>query len=910
MSRHAFKLSVLLSAVVVLAGAAAAMAAASPPRQARLGAPPQLPAGSTTTGSLSSATAIRSTVVLKPRDPTALEAYALAAATPGSSDYHHYLSVAAFRQRFGPTDAQIAAVSASLRAHGLAPGAVSANGLAIPVTATAGALGHAFSTSFRRLTLSSGRTAFANTQAPLLDTSIAGYVQGVLGLSSVAQLRPLALHAPHARAHATPHVVTGGPQACSGAVGSGFYTADDLAAAYRFSALYGAGDEGAGQTVAIYELEGNFPSDIAADESCYGISTPVSYVRVDGGPPAPNANNQDGLETALDVEQAINLAPQANVIVYQGPNTGSRLPGSGPYDTYSAIISQDRADVISTSWGDCESQLGSAAAAAENTLFQEAAVQGQSILSAAGDEGSTDCTDSAGKPVPQLAVDDPSAQPFVTGVGGTSLAGIGPPPAESVWNDSCQGTPCAGGGGISSFWGMPSYQSSAPSSLNVINGNSSGSPCGAAGSYCREVPDVAANADPSTGDAVYFDGSWGGIGGTSAAAPLYAALVALTNDSSACGGSPIGFANPALYRAAGASYSGSFQDITVGNNQLSGSGQSLYPAGPGYDMASGLGSPDGAALPSAMCSSKPQLANPGNQATVLGVPAQIQLSASDAAGKSLSFSATGLPTGLAMGASTGIISGTPATVGNFAPTVRVTDSDGASASVTFSWTVYPVAINVATPGSQRTRSGNKVSLQIRAGDNNGGQLSYHASGLPPGVSINPSSGLISGKPQNGGNFSPTLTVFDGGASSTVGFSWVVTPVVSRAVLSGVARNKPKLSVTLAAEPDSPRLKSIVITLPKHLAFNRAALGRGISLVGSKRKRLKGYKLKLTGAKLTITLRVANARVALAIRGPLIRSDRAVVAAVKHRKQGNVTLTVKTTDTSRLGATVTLKLKPS
>lgn len=834
MPRSVLKLIVPLIAVALASVAGAtALANASTPGPMRVGAPPPAPAGSTIVGSLAPSTAINTTVTLKPRDPAGLENYATEVATPGSSVYHQYLSVAEFRQRFGPTDAQIDAVSASLRAHGLTPGPVSANGLAIPVSSDAGGLSHAFSTSFNRLSLRSGRTAFANTQAPLLDASIAGDVQGVLGLSSAAQQHPLALHAAHASAHAVRHVATGGAQPCAAASATGFYTADELASAYRFSSLYGAGDFGAGQTVAVYELEGNFPSDISADEACYGIGAPVSYVRVDGGPPSPSRGNQDGLETALDVEQVINLAPSANVIVYQAPNTNA-----GAYDNYNAIISQGQAHVITTSWGECESQLGYQAAAAENALFQEAAVQGESVVSATGDDGSTDCTNSLGLPTGALSVDDPSSQPFVTGVGGTSMTSAGPPPTESVWNDTCQGVPpepCAGGGGVSGFWAMPSFQSTAAGFLNVINGNSSGAPCGA--SLCRETPDVSANADPSTADAVYYDG-WGGIGGTSAAAPVYAALMGLADASSACGGSRVGFANPALYRAASANYSGSFQDIKVGDNNIDLLG-SLYPAGPGYDMASGLGSPDAAGLVPALCASTLQGGNAGS------------------------------------------------------PTAA-----------------SPVGVSISNPGSQRSRSGNKVRLQVAARDNNGAALSYFAAGLPGGVSIDRSTGLISGKPTNGGGFSVAVTAAEGGAYASTRFAWNVNPAISPAALSGVGKNKPKLWMIVTAQPGFAQLKTITVTLPKHFAFSKSTLAKGITLLGPNRKRLKGYKLKLGHGKLTITLKKATAQVRFTIARPSFYSDRAIVSSVKRRKAGNMTVTINTVDASRQTATVTLKLKAS
>lgn len=581
--------------------------------QLRVGNVPRHPTSSKVIGALASTTGLTIAVTLKPRDPAGLAQYATAVSTPSSSLYRRYMSVDAFVQRFGPTAAEIAAVETSLRSHGLVPGAVAANHLMIPVVATAGVVAHGFSLSFERVRLASGRVAFANTQAPLVDASVASAVQGVIGLDSLSVARPAGLEvAPsdpsHGAVEAQPNVVTGGPQPCSTAVSDAAeddaYTADQLASAYSFSSLYGAGDEGAGQTVALYELEPNSTSDIAAYQTCYGTNTSLKYVEVDGGAGSGSGSG----EAALDIEDLVGLAPEANILVYQGPNAGS-----GPYDTYNSIVSQDRASVVSTSWYLCEPETSSSYLESENTLFEEAATQGQSIFAAAGDYGSEGCYGVSGDTA--LALDDPSSQPFVTGVGGTSLTALGPPPTQTVWNDICgpssSPSPCGGGGGISSFWTMPSYQSGAPASLNVINADSSGAPCGApTKSHCREVPDVSADADPNTGYLIRYRRAWLGIGGTSAASPLWAAFMALANASSECGGTPIGFANPALYTAAASAYSDDFDDITSGDNDVLGDNGGLFPAGTGYDMASGLGSPIGSTLAANLC---PAATNPSVQ---------------------------------------------------------------------------------------------------------------------------------------------------------------------------------------------------------------------------------------------------------------------------------------------------------
>ena len=301
---------------------------------------------------------------------------------------------------------------------------------------------------------------------------------------------------------------TGVAQPCSAATSAGAaygaFTADQIASAYGYQNLYDDGDLGSGAAVALYELEPFSSSDIASYQSCYGTDATVTTSTVDGGAGTGAGSG----EAALDIEDVIGLAPQAKIHVYEGPNTNQ-----GALDTYEQIVSNDTEKVISTSWGLCEKEEGNTAAASENTLFEEAATQGQSVFAAAGDSGADDCAD-GGSP----AVDDPASQPYVTGVGGTSLTLS--PRSEVVWNDGPGGG--AGGGGVSRRWSQPSYQEGSALSQSSIT-------CAGGSTTCREVPDVSADADEDTGYVVDYDGSWTAIGGTSAAAPLWAALAALAD---------------------------------------------------------------------------------------------------------------------------------------------------------------------------------------------------------------------------------------------------------------------------------------------------------------------------------------------------------------------------------------------
>ena len=523
-------------------GAAAAAAGAG---RVRVGGVSPVPAGAQSAGLLPATSNLRVDVVLQPQDPAALEGFVTAVSTPGSSSYRHYLRPGSFATRFGATPATIANVEASLKSQGLRLLSVSPNRLSIEMQAPASTASRVFGVRLSRFRLRGGRVAYANTTAPTLAGPIGHDVQTVLGLDDLNPMVPEGLEearsaSPTAPDTATaittadeePDVTTPAPCAGAQAVGNGAYTADKLAAAYGFTSLYSGSDFGSGETVALYELERFNAVDISTFQSCYGTSTTVNSggtYKIDGG---ATGNGFGSGEAALDIEDVIGLAPGATIDVYQGPNNTT-----GPYDTYNAIVSQDKAQVVSTSWGLCEAQLGFGGtdeADAESVLFAEAATQGQTVLAATGDEGSEACYNSPqGTTDSNLAVSDPAAQPDVTAVGGTSLTlnSSNQRTGEVVWNDGVSGG--AGGGGVSSFWQMPTWQSGAPASLNVVeSGYSSGCSSGAASyTLCRQVPDVSADADEYTGYVVYYCGTcsgsgpngWQAIGGTSAAAPLWAA---------------------------------------------------------------------------------------------------------------------------------------------------------------------------------------------------------------------------------------------------------------------------------------------------------------------------------------------------------------------------------------------------
>jgi Pro-kumamolisin, activation domain/IPT/TIG domain len=608
-------LTVLAGLGGTFAAAPASHAAGRTPRVTlSASAAPQLPRGATRLGALPGTSALTVDVTLRVRNQAALNAYLAGLSDQGSPLFRHYLAPGQFGPMFGATGAQVAAVDSALRAAGLSPGPVSANGLSIPVTAAAAALDQALGTSLIRYQLTGGRVAYANTSAPSVPAPVASLVSGVVGLNTLYQAQSMVARPSRAADGPRPQVTvtpdTTGPQACAAAKSTvtaygGGFTASQLAAHYGIAPLYGLGDEGQGTRIALVEFEPDLASDILRYKTCFGISTTVNYLSVDGGAGTGAGSG----EAALDIEDIAGLAPRAALDVYRAPDSGT-----GNYDDYAKIVTADTDQVISTSWGVCEDELATAVATDFETLFEEAAAQGQTVLAAAGDSGSTECLPfggNAGKLVDPLT---PASFPYVVGVGGTLIKSA---TSEPVWNESASSEGAAGGG-ISTLSCMPAYQyqTAIP---GLVNANSRKSATCAAdpGGYLREVPDISADADPYTGYVVNWDGDWQTIGGTSAAAPLMAAVAALTDASPFCadyGSGAAGLQPAGLYAAVAQKHAYIFpsatqhevlSDVTSGNNDYTPSDYKggLYAAGAGYDEASGLGVPQVSGLTSSLAPS-------------------------------------------------------------------------------------------------------------------------------------------------------------------------------------------------------------------------------------------------------------------------------------------------------------------
>lgn len=590
-----------------------------PNRLAEIAARPSLPPHTVRIGNVRSSMEISGAVGLRSRDQAGLTRFLADVTDRISPAFHQYLTRSEFASRFGASESAVAAVTRVLRSDGLHP-SVSSNRILVTFHGDAARVERAFGTGLADFRFSNGRTGWGATSAARLPSAIAGSVSGVVGLDDLVHMSSGIEKAPRVargpvKASSLPKAAAGAPSACTSAKAQSVYggvTADQLAHAYGVDGLYSTGDLGGGQTVDIFELEPFLMSDIVAYDKCYfgpneTNTTHVSVTQVDGGPgTGPGVG-----EASLDVEDVSTIAPDAEIHVYEGPNTTF-----GSLDAYNAIATADNARVVSTSWGLCESAFQSGSPGTqevESEIFAETAAQGQSVFAAAGDDGSDDCSGQAPTPTAnELSVDDPASQPYVTSVGGTTFTDITEPPTEQVWNDGNDWG--AGGGGISDTWAEPSWQADATVTGIANAAGTSEQPCsddstGVGGPYnlagvdttlpsgtsCRLVPDVTALADEFTGITTYWNGQMSTVGGTSSSTPLWAAMTADMNGSSFCDGTTLGFVSPLLYDVASSGpsdYAHAFNDITVGNNDSLGVGDGTdFPATSGYDLASGLGSP-------------------------------------------------------------------------------------------------------------------------------------------------------------------------------------------------------------------------------------------------------------------------------------------------------------------------------
>ncbi len=444
-----------------------------------------------------------------------------------------------FGGRCGAEPADITRLREFASAHNLHEAGCQPHRRVLHLRGTAADLQHAFNVHLDRHQPAEGGPAFlACTGAPTLPDGVIA----VLGLDQRPAARPQ-VRRPYAQPSHT-------------------YTPVQLGELYAFPTTA----DGSGQTVAVIELGGGYRAgDLQTYFTSLGLATmpTVTAVPVAGGSNLPGTAAD--AEVMLDIEVLGALAPGAAIVVYFAPNTDQGFYEAISQAAHDAV---HKPSVISISWGSPESSWSSQALTAMQTALEDAALLGVTVTVAAGDHGSSDGDDDGGP-----HVDFPASSPHALACGGTTLiAAGGSISTEVVWNDTALDGG-ATGGGISTRFAVPDWQRTAVATA----------PNGSAG---RGVPDVAGDADPLTGYQVRVDGADQVLGGTSAVAPLWAALVARLNQRL---GAPLGDPHQAFYGIG----STGFRDITAGNN-------GAYTAGTGWDPCTGLGSPNGQALLAAL----------------------------------------------------------------------------------------------------------------------------------------------------------------------------------------------------------------------------------------------------------------------------------------------------------------------
>jgi kumamolisin len=578
------------------------------------------------------------TLALKLRHPHALDAFLRAVRDPTSPLYRQYLTPQEFTRLYGPSPATVARVEAYLRSEGFRVTGVSRNLMLVRATAPTATVERAFSVSIGDY-IHGPMRFYAAASDPHLPAAIAADVQSVLGLNDAPLFRPMLVPNRRVTAQATP---------------SG-YSPQQIATAYDWPSITNT-QNGAGVVIANATAESSnlSTSDLDTFWNTYGLPThTVNVIDVDG-----NSGSTGGtIETTIDEERSGAMAPGATLDVYDAASATD----SDFTDTYNTIVNDNTAQVVTTSWGEPESDASSSTLTTDDNIFKQAAAQGMSVFAAAGDNGSSDGTSN-----PDTA-DYPASDPYVVACGGTTLTlnSNNTIASETAWSDS--------GGAVSAVFSEPSWQ--------VGNGVPQNG--------YRNTSDIAMDADPNTGYSVYEGGSWSVYGGTSFVAPQMAGLIAVKDSET---GSRLGQANVLIYNDANTSnYSTDFNDITSGSN-------GAFSAGPGWNHPTGWGSPIATNL----------IAHLGGTATTVAVPTAQNGSVTTTEGQSvsgtLSASASGNPaltfqivtqpsngTVTLTNAATGAFTYTPNSgfTGTDSFTFDASDSGGTSNTATETVTVNP-----------------------------------------------------------------------------------------------------------------------------------------------------------------------------------------------------------------------------
>jgi subtilase family serine protease len=689
----------------------------------------------------------RMMLVLKSSRQQELDALVASQHDPKSPLFHKWLTPAEFGARFGASSADLDRISQWLGQHGFKVEEIPSGKRLVIFSGTAGQVAEAFHTEMHRYTVR-GEEHIANAQDPQIPASLAGVVEGIVSLHDFRR----------APAMTARRLLGARPQMTSGS--SHYLFPADYAVIYDLNSLYSAGTTGTGVSIAIAGRSDINLDDVTQFRSASGLAANSPTVLFEGSDPGIVSGDQD--ESTLDVEWAGAVAPGAAVMFVTAASTQT----SDGIDRASAyIVNHATAPVLSVSYGSCEQDMGSSELAFYNGLWEQAASQGMSAFVASGDSGAAGCEGGSASSGTVTAVNGLCSSPYSTCVGGTEFNEGGNPSQywsatnsgsqgsalsyipEQVWNESASNGGSglwASGGGASVIYQQPAWQQGI-SGASASNG-------------MRAVPDVALSASGHDGYVIYENGSWWVIAGTSAASPSFAGITALVVQAK--GGAGQGNANASFYPLLSAA-TNPFHATPSGNNSVPGVA-GFTASGAAYNMATGLGSVDGAQL----------VANWGG-GTVAGVDFTLSASRNSGTlsiGRSgllyLSVASTGTsknpvsltatapagvnvsiyPSSIAPGAQARVILSvtSPASLGTQNIVFTGADASG-SQSVTFALTVTPAptlsltaasnAVSIAQGASQ------SVAFTVATGGASSEGVKLYVSGLPDGIaaqwSLNP-----------------------------------------------------------------------------------------------------------------------------------------------------------------------------
>jgi subtilase family serine protease len=551
-----------------------------------------------------------------------LDALVKAQQTPGSPEYHQWLTPAEYATLFGLSNSDIAKVEAWLQSQGFTVERVGTSRNSISFSGAAAQVEAAFHTEMHEYQ-TEGEKHFSNATDLSIPSALAGVVRSVRNLND---FRPT----PQLRIHTSPAFTQASTQ-------DHYLTPADVATIYDITPAYNSGDNGAGVTIAVVGQSAVNTADIENFQKANGFTVKAPTITLVPGSGTSAVSSGDESESDLDLEYSGAIGRGATInFVYVGNNTNYSV-----FDSLQYAVDNNLGSIVSMSYGTCETQLSASDFSTLEGIMKQGASQGQSIIAAAGDDGSTSCYGTKGMTTADqeaLAVNYPASSAYVTGVGGTEFPAADVTAAnttywqsasgsdvlssalsyipEQVWNDDsaavgkqygAQYALSAGGGGVSTTIARPSWQTDvtgiASGNFRLVPDLSLDSSADNAGYlYCTSDTSAWDSGQKASCNSGFYDSSTHDLtiaGGTSFAAPIFAGMLSIINQKTSSSGQ--GVAASKLYSLASDSttYASAFHDITSGGNQCtagasycSSAGESKYAAGTGYDEASGLGSVD------------------------------------------------------------------------------------------------------------------------------------------------------------------------------------------------------------------------------------------------------------------------------------------------------------------------------